>query len=366
MKTIPTLLQTHIGLPLTSICTCWKITLKSGAVKAFTDHDQDVLVEGITYLANASYSATNVQTNNGLNVDNMEVVGILSSPSITENDLRAGLWDYAAYSIFQVNWQSPTDGKRRLRDGHLGEVSLQENGQFRAELRGMMQAYTKNVGELTSPSCRVTLFDSRCTVNPASFTVTSALTGVNPDGITLYDTARTEPGPTGGLPISGVTNANPAHVTYTGALVFSENEAVILSGIVGPVLLNTVVVVHNPIAGAFDLSIDTTDTTDYPPYVSGGTVTPFGTSGYFEHGVITFTSGLNAGISREVKSYAPGTIVLQLPFPYQSAIGDGYTMTAGCDKANTTCKVKFSNLLNFRGEPHLPGIDKLIQVARHG
>ena len=43
--------------------------------------------------------------------------------------------------------------------------------------------------------------------------------------------------------------------------------------------------------------------------------------GYFDGGLITMTSGASAGQSMEVKSYAVGTITLQLPLPFGA--GDG-------------------------------------------
>jgi uncharacterized phage protein (TIGR02218 family) len=39
------------------------------------------------------------------------------------------------------------------------------------------------------------------------------------------------------------------------------------------------------------------------------------------------------------------------------AVGDIFSVEAGCDKTFATCKAKFSNALNFRGFPHLPGND---------
>ncbi len=39
------------------------------------------------------------------------------------------------------------------------------------------------------------------------------------------------------------------------------------------------------------------------------------------------------------------------------AIGDAFTVTAGCDKRAATCLTKFVNLDNFRGFPHMPGND---------
>ena len=42
------------------------------------------------------------------------------------------------------------------------------------------------------------------------------------------------------------------------------------------------------------------------------------------------------------------------------ALGDRLRLTAGCDKRLETCRLKFANLLNFRGFPDLPGDDWLV------
>ena len=80
-------------------------------------------------------------------------------------------------------------------------------------------------------------------------------------------------------------------------------------------------------------------------------------TGYFDLGKITFTSGVNNGISRGVKAYVigtPGTISLMSPFPQISSNGDTFNIYPGCDKLQTTCAAKFSNLANFRGFPNIP------------
>jgi uncharacterized phage protein (TIGR02218 family) len=92
------------------------------------------------------------------------------------------------------------------------------------------------------------------------------------------------------------------------------------------------------------------------------------TSGIFTSGVITFTSGANSGISMEVKEYiltsgVGGQIILVLPLPYPVAEGDNYSLTKGCDKTVATCRQRFNNILNFRGEPHVPGLDRMLETA---
>jgi hypothetical protein len=343
------------------------VTLSNGTVKAFTDHDQPLVIDGVTYLT-AGYTATDVQSSSEMNVDNMEVDGILESPSITEDDLAAGLWDYAQFQIFQVNWSDLSQGVMFQRVGRLGEVTL-NRGQFKAELRGLMQAYYRTIGELTSPSCRADLGDTRCAVSLPSFTVTGTIEGVNSDGLTLYDSARAEAGPSGGVAVTGVTNANPGHVSLAAALDSSATNGTVItiSGVGGMTNINATTVIRNVnnVNTAFDLGVDTTNTQDYHAYTSGGTVTPLGgEAGYFDGGLMTIDDGANAGFSREVKTYVPGQITLQLPFPYTVEVGAAYTLVAGCDKSFATCKEKFNNVLNFRGEPYIPGQDKLIQIGR--
>ena len=80
-------------------------------------------------------------------------------------------------------------------------------------------------------------------------------------------------------------------------------------------------------------------------------------TGYFNLGKVTFTSGANNGISRGVKQYtngSPSVIALMSPFPNIPAIGDTFNVFPGCDKLQTTCVNKFSNLPNFRGFPYIP------------
>jgi len=89
--------------------------------------------------------------------------------------------------------------------------------------------------------------------------------------------------------------------------------------------------------------------------------------GYYDAGLVTFTGGLNVGFSREVKAYlnpGPAQVVMQLPFPYTIQVGDAYDISPGCLKRLTDCKTKFNNVVNFRGYPHIPGIDHAITGGR--
>lgn len=497
----------------TRLCTLWLVTLTNGTVYGFTDCDQDIVYNGVTYIANAGYVRSDIQGNADLTVDTSEVDGPMLLPSITEAELAEGLWDYASIQISLVNWADffvrypvtfltqgggeasatignpaikkigltsgdgiavfgatnagyntgsaiaqsvlPTGsnffytvpgttphpdtsvntymqtrmGELILRVGTLGEVTIERNS-FKADLQGITQQLTRVIGQLTSPACRTTLGSSLCKVvlvpptwkaltayaaiatgdasigsrvSPVTYsgftfncttpgtsgatepswnntvgvttndgsvvwtcqgalTVDGDITGVNPDNRTFYDTSLTQPGPSGGIAITGITQANPGHVALAGNLNLATGSPITITGVVGMTEVNTNTYADNVSGASFDLPISTIG---FPAYISGGTVTPLGgTSGFFDNGVVTWLTGLNAGLSMEVQSYTPGQVVLFQPMPNQIQVGDTYTIHAGCDYSFPTCQTRFLNTLNFRGEPFVPGVNKIIQVGK--
>ncbi len=89
---------------------------------------------------------------------------------------------------------------------------------------------------------------------------------------------------------------------------------------------------------------------------------------FFTRGLLTFTSGPASGQALEVKAHAnvAGAISIELWAEAEGppATGNGFTVTAGCDKRIATCKARFANTINFRGFPSMPGNDFLTTVAR--
>jgi len=91
--------------------------------------------------------------------------------------------------------------------------------------------------------------------------------------------------------------------------------------------------------------------------------------GWFTRGLVRVTSGANTGRAVEVKRHAVAdviTIELWQNLGAMPAIGDAFTVTAGCDKQFATCREKFANVANYRGFPHMPGNDFLASYPRSG
>lgn len=117
-------------------------------------------------------------------------------------------------------------------------------------------------------------------------------------------------------------------------------------------------------------------TVDSVPGGGGGLVINFDTDdiadGALAEGKVTFdasTGGLNAGLAREIKAHTRvsatiAQVTLHEVFPYAVAAGDVAELEQGCDRRFETCRDKFLNGGNFRGEPLIPGFGKITRRGR--
>ncbi|MGH1577203.1 DUF2163 domain-containing protein [Planktotalea sp.] len=81
-------------------------------------------------------------------------------------------------------------------------------------------------------------------------------------------------------------------------------------------------------------------------------------SAWFERGVLTVLSGGAANLTAAIKVDRTRNglreITLWEPLRANIVAGDIVALTAGCDKRFETCRLKFSNALNYRGFPDIP------------
>jgi uncharacterized phage protein (TIGR02218 family) len=280
MKTLPSGLQDHLNSGTTTLCWCWKVTRIDAVVQGFTDHDAAVTFDGVDYGAVSGFTASEVDSTLGLAVDNLSVIGALSSDTLNEDDLAAGLYDNAGVEIWRVNWASP-DQRVLMRKGNLGEVKRGKTA-FTAEVRGLAAQLNQATGRAFGFSCDADLGDARCTID---------LT-------------------------------NPAFNGAGAVTEASDARRFMVSGL-----------------GAF-------------------------ADGWFAGGKLAWTSGANAGRAMEIKRHGVSglgvTVELWQAMSEAVAIGDAFTLAAGCDKQFSTCKAKFANAVNFRGFPYMVGNDAVI------
>jgi uncharacterized phage protein (TIGR02218 family) len=277
MRTISPALQSHLDSGVTTLCHCWRLTLKSGEVFGFTDHDVAMSFEATVFEAQAGFTASEMEQALGLSVDNLEAEGALSSTAIDAARLKRGDYDHATVEIWRVNW---TDTSQRvlLRKGHLGEVT-HDGIRFTAELRGLTHLLDQERGRLFSFGCDAELGDARC----------------------------------------GVDLELPAFKGI-GTVTRVAGNAIDVSGV----------------AGFAD------------DWFTGGTCA-MGSQKYsvkrhrIDAGIVSVTLWQEA-----VELFSVGATVV---------------LRAGCDKRFETCRNRFSNAVNFRGFPHMPGNDFVARFA---
>lgn len=362
MKTLSAQLQAHIAGEQTSLSTCWKVTRTDAVQLFFTDYDANITVSGDVYEAATGFFPSAISTQDKLNVDNLEVTGILTSQGIDEVDLSVGLYDGATVEVFLVNSQTPADGIIMLSKGVLGEVTVR-NGVFTAEVRSLTQSLAQVIGERYSAICRADLGDSRCKVVLADFTVTGTITGVT-DRRQFADTDRGQISlvkPAIGAAGTGYTLDDV--LTIVGGT--GTATTVKVTGETAGVIDSVVVVNHGSYSAA----------PTFPAAVTGGTGNDDATfsftelteiDDYFTAGLITWTSGLNDTFSMELKAFTAATGAFELiqAMALTVQIGDTYSIYAGCNKTLFPhCRDKFNNIVNFRGEPYLPGLDEAVRYA---
>lgn len=76
-------------------------------------------------------------------------------------------------------------------------------------------------------------------------------------------------------------------------------------------------------------------------------------------GRLRWISGANSGLESAIGASEGLQLRLREPPPFPAAAGDLVEIKEGCDKSFATCRARFANAENFRGEPHLPGMDLL-------
>lgn len=138
----------HLATGLTSVCRAWSLTRVDGTSYGFTDHDGDLVFEGVTFHANTGLTAMALQQTTGLAIDNTEAIGALTQDAMTEEDILAGRFDGAEVVGWHVNWQDLSQREIVFR-GTIGEIT-RVDGAFRAEILGLSERLNRPTGRILS------------------------------------------------------------------------------------------------------------------------------------------------------------------------------------------------------------------------
>lgn len=272
------------GFGTQRVAILWKIVRTDGVTHRYTDHDAILPYEGENYTPASAFDTSARREQSGAKAGGFDAFGAIDDASISDDDLRAGVFRDAVVTEIAVDWRFPYAGALFSQTWYLGQAEF-DGYKWNTELLSPARRLESKLGDVFDRTCENDLYDARCGVLAASYTVTGTV-GLVEDG--------------------------------DKSLVFYA------SGV-----------------GSFS-------------------------DGYFAHGELSFTSGANAGLSRNVKAWrnADKRIELHNLLPYEIVPGDAFTMKAGCNKLYGTCKSKFSNGPNFRGFLWMPGQDRVLRAPQ--
>lgn len=295
MKTLSAGLLAHYAQPVTQLCYCLKLTREDGVVHAFTSADEDVVSDGVTYTKSPGVDVSTLAMTANLGIDNLETKVLPDPQTFEEVDLLAGRIDFAHFMIFECDYTDPAAGVNVLRRGWTGETSV-TRGVYTIEFRSLKQSLVVPITDVTTKTCRYRLGS------------TSWATG----GLCFIDLSG------GGSP-----TGSPATQQWTNVYQITA---------IDPTFPRKV------FTCADALEVDD----------------------FYAEGSATSEDGENEDYRQKIKSFAAGVFTLMLDMPFDLFVGDTVTVVAGCRKRRgEDCRDKFDNVLNFGGEPDMPGPDLL-------
>lgn len=346
------------------LASLWRVRRKDGVELGFTDFDQDIVYDGVTYKAATGFSRTALETQDGLNVDNMDVQGLLNSVDITREDIEAGLYRGAQVWYAELDPTQPELGIQKYDYGVIGRVTLQDD-MFEAELRSLTALLNQEIGDKYTRYCPYKLgsslirngVETQCgiVIEPPVWSAGQSVERMTTRRSATYDGRRyvcTTAGVTG--PVEPPWSSTIGGTTVDGTAVWTTFDAYMRESEV------TVVTEDRQLFVATDLGRPEHD---------------------LRGGVLTFTTGLNAGAELQVKTNgADGTVLLLFPSPFTISPGDKFKVSVGCNHLlrmpddewdapyTGDCRVKFrpeagGNAINFGGECEIPGNDAALNIT---
>jgi len=305
MKNASTAMQNHLAnANPTTIAWLWKVVRTDGVILGFTSFDQDIVYDDGTGTGLITYLAHSGYSSSAVDSKSNLSVDNVEVKGFIESD--------------SITEQDLRDGKYdnalatmmivNWADLTMGDVIIRtgtfgivkmKNGLWTAEHRGLTYRFGTILGQLYGPVCRA-VFGSG--LNGIDLT-SQWLCGID---VTLYQ-----------------QNGSVSSVTDVFDII--PNAGLLQKGSVTP-------------------------TVPAP-------------AGWFDDGLITFTSGLLNGVSFEIKSWDGTTATLYLPMgPYLPSPSDTFIIEPGCNHTVTDCANKYDNIINFHGEPTLPSTDGILAI----
>ena len=362
---------------------CVQITDRLDVVTGYTEHDQVLahdLGDGngsINYQPEAGFARGVVEARSGGRVGSADLIGMIDSAGITESAIFGGLYDTALVKFFLLDWTAPAAGRIHIEIGELEETHVEED-KLTVTMKSLLDRYnTTKIGDYYEAECIHTLGSMPTDIPPpfgkigcqvqllppffaagvavVARAVTNAKPPASSESPSEVNTVRPsiQNGRYFEAQNAGTTGAEPAWNTTLGGSTVSNGITWIA---------------RQALSQTFDLEgftsqsvISLTETSDAPV-------------AWWRRARVLGVNGLNAGISRHLKSITQGSpdseliVTLWKGFPLAFEIGspnDSFTLIRGCNHLLTTCVNDFRNLANNGAfAAFAPNTDEVFKIPK--
>lgn len=162
LRNVPAALQSHYDSGTTTTC---RLMLFVPRVLGYpslgiTSLDRDVTYNdgsgAVVYKAAIGMVPETIRMQEAMEVGNSQAQHLIPQfdLSITEEMLRAGVYDYAWFWIYEVNYEDPSMGHVELMHGQTGQMLIDQGVSFWTEFTDLTKILKQNMVEKDSILCR--------------------------------------------------------------------------------------------------------------------------------------------------------------------------------------------------------------------
>ncbi|MDD4182054.1 MAG: DUF2163 domain-containing protein [Victivallaceae bacterium] len=365
------------------------ITRVDGEVFRFTTHDENLSLGSDIFYA-GFISLSKIMMSASLEPDSVDIAIIMDPDHITEADVTRKRMTNAAIEIRICDYTDTSTNLIYFSGTTSGIVA--DEGIAKFEGRSRRRLLQRTITNQYSPGCRARLGDAKCGIDldgkdtsgyPIIVTGRLVNTVYSNTEFTANIVKASEDGTIKPIDYTATTISTTApagdeHGYFDDSAswsthVFQTGQVITVSGFTNDACNGKWRITNKVGSKLFVIGLSqgkanlpTQSASDSVAIVVDASYVP---SGHYSHGKIIWTRGRNTGFISDIRKYwidgSLGRFKLLAPPPFKPIQGDQITIIAGCDGRRGTCLNKFNNVINFQGEPDLPGIDNVSRYPDH-
>lgn len=222
MKNISIDFKDELASEATNFCECIRVIRKDGIAFGFTTWDTEFSYEFLTntdahgevrFIPQNAFEPTDISSSSDLSVDNLDIMGVISFDGLEGNELSAGVYEGAEVTVFKVNPENLSLGEMIDKRGYIGEITFTDD-KYVCEVLTSSAFLRRNVGQVTSPTCRVRKFcNEQCKLVESTFSHSGFTGSASARSIVVPFVANTAIGVAMSRFVNGVLRVNFG--TYT-------------------------------------------------------------------------------------------------------------------------------------------------------